>query len=1731
MITNFDDVLLLDGKTTRFLRFINNETEPIYVFCNVTFYETSGSPKSDIKINGCPLDELTPEMSLRIGKGNEAAVRIDYDGLSNTSAVIEFYEFKDGSPATILEGSPIKPKKLIIYGFAKEDSGSHIDINNFQLQKNINYDQKTSYLLMRTNPALTGNVKLTIDSNNELSLNSINANDYLADSDFKHYNISYISNYQTDISRFSKKMSNVDNTLFFFHTDESPIAAKVNYNEERKDLYSYGVSQCNSKLYNEEFSLFAPIWLTKKIPEYFVIFRAKHPITKESYISNKSNKIFAELINDSEIIKTFDLRENSKLGVYIRNITNDPNFTDNPISVNFGAKANNDSLVLHGISIEDNIIASKNVNSFSLKSDMTIKDFESEIIGSFEDQGIIACNILNLEFLFDDTEADEYSINRYFGLYLDAIELGECEFSNELLSRISEDIQYPQSVVGDTTEPYSIIPFTQYNDKGIILPIPQKALLPSGDDFCNDTRIFAIKDRDNKFHRIKESIERFDYLDGINYYDFRLYDTKLDITKMCGIYNVKFSGPAKLNSVTHAQMQLSLYENGTNYIFAPGDRLSIVLKNNGSVIDTFTMIANETDINKGDCWKFPVYDASESCMKGMFNPTGDRYIVAQAIARCINQFNSLYFRAINIKNNVIIICCKEGESGNSFVMERKVTIESFRNNCKFFDSATCDSLSFCGGNETVNNIAIITKEQANSLQDDIYFQVKSGRFSKIKNFGSKENPIFSIPDVSNAVFDGYDIVDIPDYGENRIVSIEKEWPFYTNAENYIVAFDIYKPTVSIMSMYPIKDFDFDFYSSDYAYYRQDELESIFKPIKLNSKGDKAILDKNEVYYVSGKDVKVRIKDAYFEDGEYRDANYTDGDGIETYSILNREVELVEGKATLIKYNYNYSNTDEDEDAVLLNEVSKFNGFVGLTDGEVADSNAYKSNSIERFSTGKLDNEYERLKENSMSKYAFNSKVVPTYIKWVNSGTDVRDNQYRLNFSSAFGTTNFSPLFGNEYSNSVDNFTYEWPYLAEYPKNFNVEYAAKTKSYMNGLLSDSVGRGTYYTIEHLLLDTNIDYFTKFFIKGYNHTNYKDSKDILNERYTFCNYINSTSATQTIFHGIKIKIEEKDKDGKIDNRLRDYNDYKFSVILSRLEDKSEAPYEFKIYDNKKFKTMLFVIKIPLQGDSFKNGMSYTDLYNSTSFYDFSNLKIGKTEDSYITNIKYADTRQYSVSPKTIKYVPYSEGKIYYMNVLETKYGINFDEIQNVRTSVSTGCPSFAWLNGDMSGFFLNHSNTNINTDSADSFIFGDKEGYEYLLDDISVMHSKYGFATSVASEIWNPIMIKLEGGQNANFNNSIVSINSIKNIIDTHRYEYVSNDYSYTPEISFIEPVKYEKNNVLKNDEKYNISTGTKIEKIADYDVTKTNDTETLQRYPGSYKPKFKNVVEFAADAPRSICEKFKKDFLLCNTDILIDSDSFEIKNFSYNKVGEYSIQKDNIYSQGTLYNLVAINECSIDKKDISIAKTNWDNAYYSEYSSSKSFKLIPGTSDVKEIKSFFGSKAMNVPMSFDFYSYNDDEFTLEEFKNTEANTKQTNNTNSQVNGSDYTIIKFNVAKILFNRMLEEGLMNEINWAIENVKTNFSSISEYQREKYMERYYEENIKNLYHTIKVNVYAKNAPQDNATFMSKYDGSKLIYQGYTLYNNAKYELSDDLNFSLQINQEKAKYYSYVVHIEVERI
>ena len=446
------------------------------------------------------------------------------------------------------------------------------------------FDYNSSFSVIRTNPKITGNLKITVDSNGSVSFNSMDANRILSNDRFKNFNITGENPFALDVYNFFDR-GQLSNDIIFqtarFTRGETEAVNK--FSEQYDFFYGSGASALADKNYNESFSYLAPLWINSEIPDYFVIFKVPGPLSypysanqtsispsikyklvqnydsdgvfKIAYGNDPSGNpvyfsagdiftgssaystysissgsgivvIFDELanldlVNDVEslfnnkilpnatAIKTFDLTENSKIGKYIRGIFNDKKFRKSPIDVNWGS---NSYTYFNGVSIKDGIYSRKGeVLSDYLSSDDSdpMMDLESYVTSGFARNGIIPPNLLNLEFLFDDNDSDEYTINRYMGFYVSRNDIASLRLNGNLFydyRDLSGNGDLPKPSRNEFGYYYDNTSYGVTADSGIMLFYENgSGFLPGSNDvnLLDDSKLYYLTDKNNNFYSLK----------------------------------------------------------------------------------------------------------------------------------------------------------------------------------------------------------------------------------------------------------------------------------------------------------------------------------------------------------------------------------------------------------------------------------------------------------------------------------------------------------------------------------------------------------------------------------------------------------------------------------------------------------------------------------------------------------------------------------------------------------------------------------------------------------------------------------------------------------------------------------------------------------------------------------------------------------------------------------------------------------------------------------------------------------------------------------------------------------------------------------------------------------------------------------------------------------------------------------------------------------------------------
>ena len=649
----------------------------------------------------------------------------------------------------------------------------------FNISNNI--VDNASFALLRTNPKFTSNIKLVVDSNEDLFLSSFKANKSLSKIQYQKFDIKSSGTYSNDVSRFYNNLPLSER--YFTLRKLSDLTAYAEYSKQFEDQYNYGASFNSTKLYDEQYKLLAPIWLDKKLPSNFIIYRVKDVDYSTQYsedIEGQNNRIL-ELLKNATIIKNYDLKRGSNLGDYLHNHVYSSGFPVAPISFNFDS---NNTASYNGIDTINGGFVSKNVN---ITKDYLTVD-QPEIIANeyltsgFEKNGIISANLINLEFLFDDTTAEDYHIYRYFGLYVDSFDEGSFDIDN-----ITKDgLIYIKLNSYETN--YDLVD-TSLNAED---------MLPKYEDLKIPTLNY-IKDKYGKFHHVKNNT-----IFG---------NLKLPVSINGDIKNL--SGYVSTGNIIE-----TLY----NKTSAKGF-LKLTIKDTPSPNDR-VFIADKTELkiskyNLGD-YTFladPLLPAGTG-ERGRFSTQGTLVQIAIALSNSIKLSEVLTYKTTVINNSIIIEDISAGYN------RRRTALGIYKTNLIDFidvEAGNLDNIGLLDSDpEKFSKWNIFTsvggsKEGAMFIVNQSELgDIKIGQWLKSKNL----NQYTQIKEITQ---DAYDV---------NLWRIIVDKPVKVSNDNLIEVYELHKPKHGKFSAYNLKDFNFDFYDTsnsslgDLVYESNDDFDSI-----------------------------------------------------------------------------------------------------------------------------------------------------------------------------------------------------------------------------------------------------------------------------------------------------------------------------------------------------------------------------------------------------------------------------------------------------------------------------------------------------------------------------------------------------------------------------------------------------------------------------------------------------------------------------------------------------------------------------------------------------------------------------------------------------------------------------------------------------------------------------------------------------------------------------------------
>lgn len=340
-----------------------------------------------------------------------------------------------------------------------------------------------SYMLLKTDPKLTGNIKLVVDTSYNLYLDTFKVTEELSKSIYRKYPVSYEGNYPRDVKEVFGKIQMQE----LYKVPEQSLDPKryyTNFNDQYLTMYEYGAETNDDNMYSENMKILAPLHIGKCIPDFFAIFRYEGTYNPETYQGQRiqNTEKFKELLKSSKIVKTFDLRTWTSIGQYLNNykdMLKDYLYgqtylqfieQDNVEYSNYYRQGKNN---WKGILVDKGILGYKSEISYFISKELDKKDknvqetLNDYIIKGFERNNIVYPNIINLEFMFNDNTQDNYSMHRYFGLYLtknDIINYDCIIKDNPLKNEVVSKLDVSGNIINDQ-DIVNLINSNKYDDR------------------------------------------------------------------------------------------------------------------------------------------------------------------------------------------------------------------------------------------------------------------------------------------------------------------------------------------------------------------------------------------------------------------------------------------------------------------------------------------------------------------------------------------------------------------------------------------------------------------------------------------------------------------------------------------------------------------------------------------------------------------------------------------------------------------------------------------------------------------------------------------------------------------------------------------------------------------------------------------------------------------------------------------------------------------------------------------------------------------------------------------------------------------------------------------------------------------------------------------------------------------------------------------------------------------
>ena len=270
-----------------------------------------------------------------------------------------------------------------------------------------------SYQLLRVNPKLTGNVKVVVTENSKLYLDTFKVSLALGQYKYRHIPLNVNTYYGRSLMNAFHRMS-VDD---FYKVEDNcyNMFTTINdYKLQYYDTYNSGVRTNDDNLYNENYALLAPLCIKQVLPDFFLVFKVKTDEFNKRKNMSEADKI-KYFFKNGTLVKSYDMRKDSNLGIYIREIQKQSEAYPGDVFVAYD-KTNYNKFI--GISVDRGVVTSAYESLYKEDSINNQVAYNEYFTMGFQRNKLVSKDIVNFEFMFNDTDEKLFSINTYFGIYV-----------------------------------------------------------------------------------------------------------------------------------------------------------------------------------------------------------------------------------------------------------------------------------------------------------------------------------------------------------------------------------------------------------------------------------------------------------------------------------------------------------------------------------------------------------------------------------------------------------------------------------------------------------------------------------------------------------------------------------------------------------------------------------------------------------------------------------------------------------------------------------------------------------------------------------------------------------------------------------------------------------------------------------------------------------------------------------------------------------------------------------------------------------------------------------------------------------------------------------------------------------------------------------------------------------------------------------------------------------------